>query len=686
MDGAWVRLSSGGASNLTAGGGYYLLVTTQGWSGTVSVLTQTGSFSPAAHSISSLSGDRSGLDFSWSSRFTLSGRVVNYYTGAGVSGVVLTFEGAGVVTSGVSGAYSMPVAYGWSGTATPAASTGTFAAPVSRTYAEVWEDLANQDFQWVPPDPELRGRVTNQQTGAGMAGVSIQIDGYANPIVTGSGGGYTQRVSYGWSGSVAPSIEEGSFSPAIRTYADVVETRTGVDFQWSPPVKMIMGVVTNADTGGGVAGVRVTFSGGIGAVTTDVNGAYAAGVWQGWSGTATASHTNGSFVAVMRTYGAVSGDLLGQNYAWWPPRTIAGRVTNAAGEGVAGVMLRLPGSMGSATTMTDGAYVLSVTQNWSGRVMATNALGGLVPAYRDYPATTGNRTGQDYTWYPKPVISGRVVNQATGQGVLGVTIQFGSAGSTTSGSDGTYSWTVAYGWSGLATATHGLGSFAAPASRTYAGLVADCGDQDYVWIPADPVVSGKVTNRVTGLGVSGVTIQVTGVGEVLTAANGSYAVTVPLGWSGTIGASYSSGEITPASRSVNNLVSNRPGQDFSWTAPDPWVTGRVVCDITGRGVTGVTLSFAGLSGNVTTDGNGAYARQVGYNWSGTVTPALSGWTMDPVGRTYTQVRVSASGQDYVAIPGRVAGDKYVSKTGSSVDPFASWETAATNVAWAVDSA
>jgi uncharacterized repeat protein (TIGR01451 family) len=686
MDGAWVRLSSGGSSNLTAGGGYYMLVATQGWSGTVSVLTLTGSFSPAVYAITNLSGDQADLDFSWNSRFTISGRVLNHYTGAGEGGVIVVFSGAGAVTSGVNGAYSMQVPYGWSGTATPEASSGTFAAPVSRTYAEVWEDLDNQHFYWVPPDPELRGRVTNKQTGEGMAGVAVQVEGLAEPVLTVTGGGYTQRVNYGWSGNVTPSSEEGSFSPETRTCANVTNVRTGLDFQWTPPGKMIMGVVTNADTGGGVSGVRISFSGGIGTATTGVDGAYAMMVWAGWSGTATASRTNGSFVSSTRTFGSIIGDLTDCNYAWWPPRTISGRVGDTNGVGVASVTVKLPGSQGVAVTSSNGIYALSVTQGWSGRVTATNALGGLVPAYRDYAAVTGDRPAQDYVWHPNPTISGRVVNQATGAGVFGVSVNFGGLGSVTSDSTGAYALTVPYGWSGAAAASYNRGSFAAPTSRAYSNVIANVDGEDYVWIPADPVVSGRVTNQVTGIGVGGVTVAFSGLGDVTTAANGAYSRTVPLGWSGTITASVETGVIQPGTLEIPVCYENLTGQNFSWVAPDPWITGRVVCQITGRGVSGIQLNFTGVAEAGVTDEHGEYAVQVPYNWSGSAVPESDGATYAPVQRTYSQVRSAMEQQDYTWIPDPVAGDRYVSKTGSSTYPFTSWDTAATNVHWAVDTA
>ena len=77
------------------------------------------------------------------------------------------------------------------------------------------------------------------------------------------------------------------------------------------------------------------------------------------------------------------------------------------------------------------------------------------------------------------------------------------------------------------------------------------------------------------------------------------------------------------------------------------------------GAPGVTLSYYdGTNKTVTSDSSGAYYIPVLSNWSGTVTPSKPSYAFFPTSRTYTNVTVSLTAQDYTAstsdpIPGLI---------------------------------
>lgn len=67
------------------------------------------------------------------------------------------------------------------------------------------------------------------------------------------------------------------------------------------------------------------------------------------------------------------------------------------------------------------------------------------------------------------------------------------------------------------------------------------------------------------------------------------------------------------------------------------------------GVGGVTLSYTdGVAKSVTSAGNGDYAIEVSYNWSGTVTPSRVGYAFTPLSRSYSNVVDNLTNQDYAA--------------------------------------
>ena len=66
----------------------------------------------------------------------------------------------------------------------------------------------------------------------------------------------------------------------------------------------------------------------------------------------------------------------------------------------------------------------------------------------------------------------------------------------------------------------------------------------------------------------------------------------------------------------------------------------------GSPLAGVVLE--GLPESAVTDAAGAYSASVQVGWCGTVTPALAGYVFEPVSRSYTEVELDQTGEDYTA--------------------------------------
>ena len=84
------------------------------------------------------------------------------------------------------------------------------------------------------------------------------------------------------------------------------------------------------------------------------------------------------------------------------------------------------------------------------------------------------------------------------------------------------------------------------------------------------------------------------------------------------------------------------------TAASPVISG-FIRRADGAPVANVQLTAgSGLSTNTAADG--AYALELPYGWSGTVTPEKAGWAFTPASRAYALLTADASGQNYVAAP------------------------------------
>jgi hypothetical protein len=163
------------------------------------------------------------------------------------------------------------------------------------------------------------------------------------------------------------------------------------------------------------------------------------------------------------------------------------------------------------------------------------------------------------TAFPGPTISGTVKTTA-GIPLSGVTMT-GLPGSPLTNTSGFYSAKVSWGWSGTVKPVKSGYTFT-PATRTYAGVKASLGNQDYV-AARSVTISGYVKTT-AGIPVSGV--QMRGLpGTPLTNASGYYIGTVPYGWSGTVTPYRPASDFGPRFRSYSGVTVNQVYQNYTMT-------------------------------------------------------------------------------------------------------------------------
>ena len=320
--------------------------------------------------------------------------------------------------------------------------------------------------------PTISGTVKTEE-GIGLEGVTITFSDEEGTATTGSDGGYSHQVSYGWSGTVTPSKTGHIFSPSSRTFTSVTSDQTDQDYT----ATVVYTISGSVKTGGGVGieGVEITFSAGQGTASTDSEGSYSHIVVEGWSGTATPSKTCYTFTPSSLTYTNVISDQSDQDYTGTMlTYTISGTISAAAP--LSGVVMG--GLPGSPTTDASGYYEATVDCGWSGTVTPTMTRYVFSPSSRSYADLSSDQAGQDYEAYPGWIISGSVKTEAD-EGIGGVIITFsGVETTTTTSADGSYSHTVIEGWSGEATPYRICYSFS-PSSLSYSNLTSDQSNQDY---------------------------------------------------------------------------------------------------------------------------------------------------------------------------------------------------------------
>jgi len=313
----------------------------------------------------------------------------------------------------------------------------------------------------------------NIQTG--LSGVNMS--GLPGNPQTDASGNYSAPVNHGWTGTVTPTKSGYTFSPSNRSYNNVTSDKAGENYDASMANPVISGTVS-ASGGGGIAGVTITFSNGGGTTMTVENGSYSHALSFGWSGSAIPSKDGYTFSPSSRNYTNVTSGTTGQDYTCsLQTFTVAGTIRMSVLDGLSGVVMS--GLPGNPTTDAAGNYSATVDYGWSGTATPTKTGYMFVPSIRSYSNVTSSQVDQDYdTSVIQLTIIGKIVDFA-GVGLQGAIIAFSNGGGTaTTDSDGIYSKTVSYGWSGSATPSK-TGHQFFPKHRDYSNMVSNQTNENY---------------------------------------------------------------------------------------------------------------------------------------------------------------------------------------------------------------
>jgi len=635
-----------GGSTTTTNGGYYTHSLYYGWRGTVTVALAGGTLTPNGRMYEVLTDSLAAENYVWNPSRTISGTVTNTDTGVPVSNVWVRY---GTLTSNktsAAGTFSLVVDHGSSDKLVPWRTNGNF-TPGTNYPGAVTANVAGLDFGWNPPRL-ITGQVTNQDTGLGVDGVEISLEGGGRATTT-NGGYYTLPALHGWSGQAVPSANGAGFIPPSRTYAAMEADVSGQNYSYKAP-RTISGMVTNIYTGAGEDGVEIRW-GRLGTNLTAYGGYYSMSVPDGWNGTCTVAKVGGALSPSQWVFSQVQADQGGVNFAWSPTLPmVLGRVTNHyTGAGVPGMVVAFSDG-GAATTDVSGRFSRVVSYGWSGTISPSCSTGTMAPASRLLSQVTVNTATQTFEWTPPPVwMSGTVTNGDTGNGEEGVELEFsGGMGSAVSGPDGSYAQTLYLGWSGTVSVEK-EGGMAVPSIRSYTNVSASMDPQDYVYWP-NRTIAGRLTTP-AGVGVSGVVLNAASGIATKSDSGGYYCLSVMHGWSGAVtptdgGQLWTFG---PASRSYENVTNDWLFQNYT-VSNQLQIAGQVKDIYSGAGVDGVVVSNEASGNAVVTTNGGLYALAVPVGWSGRVSASCGRGSFQVAQRDYVALQTNAVGQNYLWLP------------------------------------
>jgi len=585
-----------GAPVVTDASGFYSTTVDYGWKGTVTPELAGYTFTPASKIYSGVTANLANEDYQPAPiTYTISGKV--NMEGVEMSGL------PGNPVTGSDGTYSATVEYGWQGTVTPIKEGFEF-KPSNKGYPAVKSNQTNQDYTGEPKMLLI----------AGSAGVEgAVLEGLPGNPTTGTGGNYSVKVKYGWSGTVTPKKEGYEFSPAYTDYPNVIETQSNQDYAATPLTYVISGTA-------GMDGVEM--KGLPGNPITDLNGFYSVTVNYGFSATVEPTKPGYTFTPASKIYTKVNSDRTDENY-----NAAVIRVTISGTTRLEGV--EMSGLPGNPVTGKDGSYSVTVDYNWSGTVAPMKEGYTFKPENKTYPAATKDMANENYAAAPITfTISGNV-------GVPGVTMKGFPGKAVTSGAGGAYSATVDYRWSGTVTPVKEGNQFE-PTNVKYDNVMADQTNENYQATLQKITISGRITSN-KNEPIADVYVLAEPDGPPATTdTKGEYRVEVDYGWRGKITPTREGYTFNPSSRPFTAATKDLPNQAFAGIPQMFTIAGDII--IGGTPVEGVTITASnGGTASVSTDARGKFSLQVPYGWTGELTPTKPGLTFNPSSIPFTNV-------------------------------------------------
>ena len=532
-------------------------------------------------------------------KYTISGS-------AGVSGVTMKgLPGPPVVTD-QNGYYSVTVDYAWKGTVTPVLEGYEF-TPASKIYSKVTGNMSNEDYTPSEITYTISGKVNME---------GVEMNGLPGNPITGSDGTYSATVPHGWQSSVTPIKEGYEFKPPNRGYPPVKSNQMNHDYAPEPMMLLIAGSV-------GVEGV--VMEGLPGNIVSTQGGNYLVKVKYGWNGTVTPKMEGYEFSPAYTDYSNVTETMSNQDYT---ATALTYVISGTAGmEGV-----QMKGLPGDPTTDQNGYYSATVEYGFSKTVEP--ALGGysFTPASKIYTKVNSDRLNDNYS---ASMITITISGTTKMEGV----VMNGLPENPITGKDGSYSVTVAYGWSDTVMPKKDGYTFT-PESKPYPPVTKDMTNQNYTAKPITFTISGSTT--VPGVAIKGFP------GKAVTSnSSGTYSATVGYGWSGMITPSRNGYDFEPANIQFDNILGDQTNQSFTSTVQKRTISGKILSQ-KGQPVADVYLITEG-AGSATTNADGEYELLVDHGWLGKITPTRDGYTFNPTAKPYTPVTSDQMRQNFSAI-------------------------------------
>jgi len=232
IEGVATSFSNGGVTVSTDVNGHYITSVSWGWTGTSTASMAGYTFTPMNYAYSTpVNSNQTDQDFTATqlpNSLFISGNVRDQNNN-GIEGVAVSLSNGGAtVNTNAAGFYTVSVAYGWNGTATPSMAGNLF-SPSSIDYPPVTVHQNDQNYSTtvtvtVTPKSLIMNGFVRNADGVGINAVAVTFSNGGATVYTNVTGEYTGSVAYGWNGTATAFKAGYSFLPLQHTYPNHLTT------------------------------------------------------------------------------------------------------------------------------------------------------------------------------------------------------------------------------------------------------------------------------------------------------------------------------------------------------------------------------------------------------------------------------------------------------------------------------
>ncbi len=643
-----------------ASGGAYSVDVAANQTYTVAASGSGFTFNPLSTSVAVGTSPVTGINFTGTGTYKITGTVIISGTSTGLGGVTVKAIGpgptvVGTATSASNGTFTI--------SGIPNGSyevTGTLSGYSIDTKSST-VDCGNVSNVGLTATPaySVSGQVLYNGTAVGVPGVSV-VAGPAT-ATTDSSGNYTLTGLVAGDYTVTPTLTGFTFTPTSSAITIATQNLTGINFT-AVGTRTISGTITYVlPATGGIPNVVVTASvsgypAGMFTAITDGSGAYSIAVPPASGITVTPSLQGYTFTPANRLVDTTAGNATADFTAPKPATyTISGTLTGFTN----GTSVTVTAGAGlSATVTISGTTAYNILNVANGTYTLTLSFIPSCPAYTVSPVSIpvtvsgANQTGKNFTATKvgAPTVSSITPTSGPMSGGTLVTItgtNFVDCSATvTFGTASPVPATVLS--TTQLTATTPLAATAGQVKIIVTTANGASTQTVYFTYLAAYSIKGNVYGTDGTTGVSGATVTATGGGTTVTAtsgAGGAYSLDNLVNGTYTVSCTYPGLAFTSQSVTISNA--DRTGINF--TAKTAYTLSGTIT-YNSAGLAGVSVSAgAGLTGS--TDASGNYTIPNVPNGTYTVTPALTGYYFTPANRSVTVNGANITGVNFVASSG-----------------------------------